>query len=384
MLAVHFYYLAPCLAGNCVLFCNESKSAPMTPVRFLTACLFVLAVLPLQAQVCPGGGVNFNVAVPFDLTWIYGCNTGTSCNGGVAFDNRISCQPTTSLDACAPPPSCGTAGWNASNVWFTFYATGTTALISCFQNTSLVLGIQAFSGGPSCGSLTQIGCAVSGGPSSGVQLALSGLHYGQLYYFRIFGSANPVSQRTGLYCFCGSKGLNDFTILPVSISKFKATPGATGINLSWNLPDTMQRILVPERSTDGTHYSPVGGTPVLTGFVYSLTDQNAPAGLVFYRLKEIFPDGRSDFGQVVTVKSNTSRSFSVLGNVVNNNSVRIDAVETNELDILDLMGRRVGSLYLKPGTSDYPLQRLKPGIYLLQEKRTKTECPPVKMLITRS
>lgn len=356
----------------------------MRPTRFFAVCLFVWAVFPLQAQVCPGGGVNFSVAVPFDLAWIYGCNTGTSCNGGVAFDNRISCQPTTSLDACAPAPSCGTAGWNASNVWFTFYATGPTALISCFQNTSLVLGIQAFSGGPSCGSLTQIGCALSGGPSSGVQLPLSGLNYGQLYYFRIFGSANPVSQRTGLYCFCGSKGLNDFTILPVNISKFKAMPGATGTNLSWNVPDTLPRRFVPERSTDGIHYSPVGGTAVLSGLVYSMADQNAPAGLVFYRLKEVFPDGRSDYGPVVTLKSNTARSFSLLGNLVNNNSVRINAMEVGELEILDLMGRQVGSLLLKPGTGDYALPGLKTGVYLLQEKRMHAETQPVKILVKGS
>lgn len=354
----------------------------MRPARFFAVFLLALAILPLKAQVCPGGGVNFNVAVPFNLAWIYGCNTGTSCNGGVAFDNRISCQPTLSLDACAPPPSCGTTGWNASNVWFTFYATGPTALISCFQNTSLVLGIQAFSGGPSCGSLTQIGCAVSGGPSSGVQLPLSGLNYGQLYYFRIFGSANPVSQRTGLYCFCGSRGLNDFTILPVNISKFSAIAGDAGNTLSWNVPDTMQRRFVPERSTDGTHYSPVSGMPLLTGHVYSMADPSAPAGLVFYRLKEFFPDGRFDYGPVITVKTNTVRSFSLLGNVVNNNTVRIHSAEADELDILDMMGRRVGSLYLKPGTGDYPMPQLKTGIYLLQKTRLHLEAPPVKMLVT--
>src|SRR5690349_8269093 len=117
-------------------------------------------VLPAMAQLCPGGGVDFNSAVTFDPAWIYGCNTGTSCNGGVSLSNRVACQPTAALDACAPAPSCGNIVTNASNVWFKFYAAGPTALISCFQNSSFVIGIQAFSGGPACGSLTELGCAL--------------------------------------------------------------------------------------------------------------------------------------------------------------------------------------------------------------------------------
>lgn len=355
----------------------------MKPV-WIAALFGLLAEFPLRAQVCPGGGLNFSVAVPFDPAWIYGCNTGTSCNGGVAFDNRISCQPTTSLDACAPAPSCGTIGWNASNVWFTFYASGPTALISCFQNTSLVLGIQAFSGGPACGSLTQLGCAISGGPSSGVQLSLSGLHYGQLYYFRIFGSANPVSQRTGLYCFCGSKGLNDFTILPVNIIKFKATAGSEGISISWATPDSLPRNFDAERSGDGIQFSTIHASIERNGNSYAVIDRNASAGVVFYRIRQVYPDGRVDYSPVITVKSFTTRSFAVMGNIVDNKMIRISATASTQVDILDMMGRWVGSLYLKAGSGNYALPSLKKGMYLLQERKGRPLENPVKMLVTSS
>src|SRR5882757_308461 len=182
---------------------------------------------PSLAQLCPGGGTSFASAVTFDPSWIYGCNTGTSCNGGISFDNRVACQPTTAMDACAPNPSCGTPSHDASNVWFKFFPTGTSATISCFQNTSLVIGIQAFSGS-SCGALAEMGCALSGGPSSGVQLSLTGLSPGTLYYFRIFGSAGPVSQRTGVYCFCGTTGLNGI-LLSNGIEGFSGQAAGNGI-----------------------------------------------------------------------------------------------------------------------------------------------------------
>jgi len=165
------------------------------------------------------------------------------------------------MDACAPAPSCGNVPNNASDIWFKFYASSATAHISCFQNTSLVIGVQAFSGGPVCGSLSEIGCALAGGPSSGVQLNLSGLSPGVLYYFRIFGSANPVSQRTGLYCFCGSTGLGIFLILPVRLTDFSGLSTANKINISWTVDAVAaMKILKLKEVRTGSH---LNGLPLL-------------------------------------------------------------------------------------------------------------------------
>jgi hypothetical protein len=258
----------------------------MRTLVFITCVLFAL---PVSAQVCPGGGVNFSSAVMFDPAWIYGCNTGTSCNGGVAFDNRASCQPTTALDACAPAPSCGTAGNNGSNIWFKFLPLSSTATISCFQNTSLVLGIQAFKGVLTCGSLTEIGCAISGGPSSGVQLNLSGLIPGQLYYYRIFGSSGPPSQRTGLYCFCGTTGITD-VLLPVFLMDFTVSSPGDKVNLEWKVTgDASNKQFEIERSSDGSNFISIasinGYASTAASQTYQYTDGSATPGLNFYRLK---------------------------------------------------------------------------------------------------
>src|SRR5882724_7462033 len=163
--------------------------------------------------------------------------------------------------ACAPAPSCGTSSQNASNIWFKFLPTSATATISCFQNSSFVIGVQAFSGGPSCGSLTQIGCSLAGGPSSGVQLNLSGLTPGTLYYFRIFGDANPVSQRSGIYCFCGTTGLSSIA-LPAVLSGFHGREAGRSIELEWSLStENSQESFAIERGTDGISFLPIGQVP---------------------------------------------------------------------------------------------------------------------------
>lgn len=209
-------------------------------MKRLSSILTVITLLlttGTTAQLCPGGGLDFYSAVAFDPGWVYGCNTGTSCNGGVHFDNRLSCQPTTALDACAPAPTCSNSAYNSSNIWFTFYPSASSVTLSAFQNTSFVVGLQAFSGSNTCASLNEIGCALAGGPSSGVNLILNGLTVGEKYYFRVYGSASSASQRTGIYCFCGTSGV-EAVILPKQITSFTGTTSGKNILLKWNMaPD---------------------------------------------------------------------------------------------------------------------------------------------------
>lgn len=163
----------------------------------VTVLLLSIAGMNMNAQLCPGGGTTFATSVTFSHSWIAGCLDAVTCTGGTTFDNRISCEPTTSMDACAPAPTCTINSQDGSDIWFNFYATETSPVINVIPGASFVSAIQAFSGGPGCGSLTQIGCVKASGPGSISTLNLSGLTLGQQYFFRVFGSAGPASQRTG-------------------------------------------------------------------------------------------------------------------------------------------------------------------------------------------
>jgi hypothetical protein len=214
--------------------------------------LFCLGKAGISQQ-CPGGGTTFATAVVFNQAWVSGCLTGTSCNGGIEFDNRAACEPTTAMDGCGPAPTC-TSATNGSDIWFSFYATSPSVTINVIQSISFIASIQAFSGS-ACGGLTQIGCALAGGPSSGVSLTLSGLSTGQQYYYRIFGSSNSASQRTGVYCFCGSVGLGS-SVLPVQLSSFKAINNQNRISLSWSTAtETNNQKFEIERSNDAVNFT---------------------------------------------------------------------------------------------------------------------------------
>lgn len=329
----------------------------------------LVATIPAAAQVCPGGGPNFSLAVPFDPAWIYGCNTGTSCNGGVAFDNRVACLPITAMDACAPAPSCGTPSRDASNVWYTFFASSSTARISCFQNTSLVLGVQAFRGGPTCGSLTELGCALSSGPSSGVQLNLSGLTAGTLYYFRIFGSATPVSQRTGLYCFCGSTGLNTYLILPALVSQFTAQRFSHKIQLGWTIgSNPNNEVYYVERSETGEFFTQLPGAGLPSGESsrnYQYADQAPLSGINYYRLKHVYPDGHYDYSKTISVKAADPDDMVILANPVHQ-QLQVELKSPSTLLISDMSGKAMEVVRLDAGRQTIATGQLSNGMYLLQ------------------
>lgn len=342
------------------------KSIYPLRLRFsiLLACLFLFGFI--QAQMCPGGGLTFSTAVPFDATWIYGCNTGTSCNGGVNFDNKIACEPTISMDACAPAPTCGTPANNASDIWFKFYAAATTAKISCFQNTSFVIGIQAFSGGPTCGSLTQLGCALAGGPSSGVQLTLTGLTVGQLYYYRIYGSSPQQSQRTGIYCFCGSVGLDNY-ILASGLKSFKGIPDDQSIRLSWEVStDNMPAEFNIEMSSDKRVFKTV--STVKTSYnreFYSYTLQPGGNNDIYYRLRYLSSSGEIQYSPTLKLKI-TGKVESSFTYYKESGQLRINLDKPSSYILYTTSGKAIDTYSFSPGEQVISTRKFAPGVYFLK------------------
>jgi len=337
--------------------------------KLLFYWLYMLMIFPLFAQMCPGGGIDFSNAVSFDPAWIYGCNTGTSCNGGVAFDNRTACLPVTAMDACAPAPSCGVVSHNASNVWYKFYASSANAVISCFQNTSLVLGIQAFNGGPSCGTLIELGCALSSGPSSGVQLHLTGLSPGVLYYFRIFGSATPVSQRTGLYCFCGSTGLGNYLILPTSLGSFTANAAPGKIVIEWMATgNSGQQIFEVQRSNNGNTFNriaTIAGDATALSKTYQYSDALPDMGINYYRIKNLYPDGHIEFSKIISVATDQKNDFALISNAASR-QLKVTVGKPETFKLLNISGQVVATLHFATGTTIVSTAQLAGGVYLLQ------------------
>lgn len=340
-------------------------------MKSLPALLALLLSLSSVAQQCPGGGVDFTSAVTFDPSWIYGCNTGTSCNGGVNFSNLAACQPTSALDACAPAPSCGNIAQNGSNIWFKFYPLGATATISCFQNTSFVIGIQAFTGGPSCGSLTEIGCSKAGGPSSGVQLTLTGLQPGQLYYFRIFGSSTPLSQRTGIYCFCGTTGLNN-VVLPVALESLRGFIAGDKVDLEWTTtPSGTYAYFEVQRSTDAVTYSDIARVEATASTAYTYFDAPGNADTLFYRLKLYTGGNNYTYSAVIPITPQATDGLRFYFDA-GTKELQITVQQSTSAAIVSAAGTLIKTLVLTPGRNDVSVAGLAAGIYFLHDRRTNT------------
>ncbi|MBI2730060.1 MAG: T9SS type A sorting domain-containing protein [Sphingobacteriales bacterium] len=323
----------------------------------------------INAQLCPGGGSTFASAVKFSQSWIAGCSTGTSCTGGTTLDNRTACEPTTALDACAPAPSC-TSNTNGSDIWFSFYVTGTTASISVIQSVSFIAVVQAYSGGPTCGTLTQIGCAVAGGPSSGVTLNLTGLSVSQKYYFRVFGSSNSAAQRTGTYCFCGSTGLVSAP-LPVVLTGFTAelTPNRT-VAVKWSTSAEINHdYYILEHSTDGTPFYPVqqirakGGNNINASYTY--TDLNAAAGKNYYRLKIVALNGEFEYSDIVSINLKKPLRFAVYPNPVKN-KLYISGNAAVSATIVNSSGIKIKTIRINKGANEFSTDGFASGLYFVR------------------
>lgn len=316
---------------------------------------------------CPGGAINFAAgAVTFDPAWTYGCNTGTSCNGGVNFNNGATCQPTTAMDACAPPPTCGTPSGSGSNIWFKFYAAATTVTISCFQNSSFVIAVQAFSGGPTCGSLTQLGCAAAPGPSSGVNLTLTGLTIGKLYYYRIFGSATPVSQRTGIYCFCGTVGVQNY-VLAAGLNSFTGKADRESVTLNWDFStEKIPAEFNVEFSSDQRMFNTVltiRSIPGKSSYTYTFNPNDNHD--LFYRIRFINASGEIDYSPIlkITITGGASQGkFTML----NSRQLRIRIDEPSSFILYNVAGTALQSYSLAAGDHIVSVKNLAAGVYFLK------------------
>lgn len=338
-------------------------------IIFLLAFFFVSNI---HSQLCPGGGTSFSSAVTFVQSWTSACASGTSCTGGTEFDNRSGCEPTTTMDACAPTPSCTTPANNGSDLWYKFYAAGTTAVIHVIQNVSFIAVIQAFSGGPTCGSLTEIGCVVAAGPSSGVTLNLSGLTTGNAYYFRVFGTASSAAQRTGTFCFCGSSGLGSLGILPVQLSSFKAVVQDNKIKLLWATGmELNNNHFEIERSTDGQNFIGIGFVAAKgsgdRSSEYLFTDTNPAGGTNYYRLKQVDMDNHFEYSNVIPVKAGSCNWISIFPNPVKGKLIIQSSSDGNAM-LTNEFGQVLQRINLVTGRNEIPVAKLNSGTYFILGK----------------
>jgi hypothetical protein len=317
------------------------KSVPMFKRTIAVLAICQLALFS-NAQVL-GGGTQFSNAALFNTGWTGGCPSGAT-----TFSNELAYESTTTLDPCAPAPTCAT-GNTGSDVWFSFFAEDVTATIVVNPSAAFNVGIQAFSG-TSCPGLTDIGCADKGGNNETETLQLTGLILNKRYYFRIFGSSGSSSFRTttGTYNFCGSAQLGGSMVLAVDILQFTAQKQTDKVLLNWITTTALtDGVFNIERSTNGTIYETIG-TVTANGPLsrqYNFTDKMPLYATVsYYRLKQVSNNGSYKYSAAVTVKNGQAlqKSVIILSNPVNDYikaRISSDVAANMTLSIINTLGQ---------------------------------------------
>lgn len=110
------------------------------------------------------------------------------------------------------------------------------------------------------------------------------------------------------------------SVVPVKILHFFGEISNNAAVLNWQTTNEINsREFIIERSTDGLHFENIGIVAAtgnnLQNSRYSFIDNNIPAGRLFYRLKTLDHDGKSDYSTVITLSYSKDRfTFYVLPN----------------------------------------------------------------------
>ncbi|TXK49694.1 T9SS type A sorting domain-containing protein [Pontibacter qinzhouensis] len=168
--------------------------------------------------------------------------------------------------------------------------------------------------------------------------------------------------------------------LPVSLIDFKAQAQTKGVALAWATASEKDNAYFSvERSQDGLTFKAIGKVKGAGNssrkIDYAYLDTQAPAGVLYYRLKQVDTDGTHDFSKVVTVTAATSLASAQVQAYPNpftqNLNLTLPAASTGQahLQLLDLQGRVMQTqvLLLESGqnTIQVTTEALPAGAYIL-------------------
>ncbi len=170
--------------------------------------------------------------------------------------------------------------------------------------------------------------------------------------------------------------------LPVTLISFKAEASPNqGIQLNWSTASEKDNdYFLVERSLNGKAFASIGqvkgnGTTNVVQH-YHFTDGFAPAGTVYYRLKQVDFDGKSEYSKAISVKATGSKAAAQVGVSPNpfqhQLSFSINSAETRQVQVAlyDLHQKLIYKEALEVAAGKVSLTKelstLANGVYLLK------------------
>jgi Secretion system C-terminal sorting domain len=136
--------------------------------------------------------------------------------------------------------------------------------------------------------------------------------------------------------------------LPITLVSFTAqTKKDCSVQIIWKtgVESNLKRFVI-ESSTNGSVFFPVATElPLGGGSIYTITDNKAPDGISYYRIRSIDNDGREQVSKIVSVNNNCSGRISIYPNPAND-ILKIVGFSTSEkvtVQIYDAAGKMVAN-----------------------------------------
>ncbi|GGK76956.1 hypothetical protein GCM10011405_25930 [Rufibacter glacialis] len=181
--------------------------------------------------------------------------------------------------------------------------------------------------------------------------------------------------------FAGGNSLNSQQMtLPVELISFKGSRSGGAVNLTWATASEKDNdYFQVERSQDGKNFSSIGqvkgnGTSHAV-LAYNFLDASAPEGTVYYRLKQVDFDGKSESSKVIAIKVNGGKSNGASLEVYPNptfNKVSVSSAGLKgpaKVTLSQSNGRLVGQKQVSLGFDSpitFDLSSQPAGVYFLQ------------------
>lgn len=167
--------------------------------------------------------------------------------------------------------------------------------------------------------------------------------------------------------------------LPVTLVYFKADKSSGGNILQWaTATEQNNDFFAIERSADGMTFFTIGTVAGVGNSTtlqrYSFVDTKAPAGTVYYRLRQVDKDAKFKFSNVATINTGTKAAGEKMypNAVVDNLTISLsNAINGNgSIKVFDAMGRLQSEKTFSKTSDSYTttiqLNKLRTGMYVVQ------------------
>lgn len=140
----------------------------------------------------------------------------------------------------------------------------------------------------------------------------TGAPFGSIAHFNLSGTPSSMSFDPNSLVLA-TASFNAMSTLPVVDIHLSAAPGA-GVNLlSWNVTTDLElQTFVIEKSTDGTHFSPIGNAGAIASaegqYMGSFTDADPGQGAAFYRILAVERGGGQTYSAISEVDGAAGRN----------------------------------------------------------------------------